>query len=66
MEHSCSGDGRQTAGGAARDHTLVRVAVLWTNCADGAEQLRETDRGAHALGIAMFQAVVQEHANALL
>jgi putative tryptophan/tyrosine transport system substrate-binding protein len=58
---------------------LARVAVLWTNRADAAEQLRETDRAAHALGIAIvrievnapedmekaFQAIVQEHANAV-
>ena len=58
---------------------LSRVAVLWTNRADVAEQLRETDRAARALGIAIvrievnapediekaFQAIVQEHAEAV-
>jgi len=28
---------------------LARVAVLWTNLPDAAEQLRETDRAAQAL-----------------
>ena len=34
---------------------LARVAVLWTNLADAAEQLRETDRAAQALGIAIVR-----------
>jgi putative tryptophan/tyrosine transport system substrate-binding protein len=40
---------------------LARVAVLWTNRADAAEQLRETDRAAHALGIAVVRIEVNAH-----
>ena len=49
MEHSCSGDGRQTARGAARNYTRPRpCGRAWTNRAEAAEQLREIDRAAHA------------------
>ena len=50
MEHSCFGDGRQTAAVLLEIiPDLARVAVPWTNRADAAEQLREIDRVAHAL-----------------
>ena len=61
MEHSCSGDGRQTARGAARNYTRPRpCGRAWTNRAEAAEQPRETDRAAQAVPVGNLIRLVRE------